>query len=195
MDVYTARICHVCVLLAVLELAYTFAPRSMVSLVMGLFWLTQGLGSFLGTGIITAFRDVWFFSDGDFGDINCKLNSDHVDISTLPRGSPNRTAVYQCHLDYYFFTLAAFQVVAIVVFILITFKLDIGGNDSKLPVTSNGSYTRSLPHLNDSSRANQNAGYSAIAGGYGSVDDVSIESESISIASNDDTLLSRPRPS
>lgn len=86
-----------------LELAYIEAPRSMQGLIMGLFWLCQGVGSILGTATMQIFHGIWFES-GDYGDINCS----------------------KCHLGYYFFFLASLQLLGIVAFIIITHWLGIG---------------------------------------------------------------------
>lgn len=77
-----------------LELAYSAAPRSMQSILMGLFWLFTGLGSILGTGFLSLMKAVvpsWF-PRGDFGNLN------------------------NAHLDYYFFILGSLQLICLLVF-------------------------------------------------------------------------------
>ena len=108
-------------------MAYSQAPRRVGTLVMGLYWMAQGLGSFLGTGLLRALHNVFVFAGNDFGDINCKLNAQHVDISALPLNATDRTPVHSCHLDYYFFVLALLQLVGIGFFIVASLKLDVGG--------------------------------------------------------------------
>lgn len=76
-----------------LEFAYRLAPRSMQSIVMGIFYFFTGVGSFLGTGLLNAFRNVWFM-DRDWGNINYG------------------------HLDYYFFLLAGIQGGFLIIFII-----------------------------------------------------------------------------
>ena len=97
-----------------LELAYVHAPRSMQGLIMGLFWLCQGVGSLVGTATMVSFRGLWFF-DWDHGDINCRV--------PCP-GDPKVTC--ECHLDYYFFFLGGLQLVGLVLFVIIVKVLDIG---------------------------------------------------------------------
>ncbi|KAK2163043.1 hypothetical protein NP493_1487g00022 [Ridgeia piscesae] len=92
--------------IAGLELAYVHAPRSMQGLIMGLFWLCQGVGSLVGTATMVSFRGLWFF-DWDHGDINCRVTC-------------------ECHLDYYFFFLGGLQLVGLVLFVIIVKVLDIG---------------------------------------------------------------------
>ena len=100
-----------------LELAYSYAPRSMQGIIMGLFWFTQGIGSLLGTATVEGFRDVWFFS-WDYGDINCRI----------PCKDDPKKICNNCHLDYYFFVLAGIQAAGMAVFAIIVYKLDIGHN-------------------------------------------------------------------
>lgn len=76
-----------------LEFAYRHAPKSMQSIVMGLFSMSTGVGSFLGTGLLNAFRHVWLV-DKDAGNINFG------------------------HLDYYFYLLAGIQFVAFIFFVI-----------------------------------------------------------------------------
>ena len=91
-----------------LELAYIYAPRPMQSIIMALFWFCQGIGALVGLGTISAFQHVWF-SSYDHGNINCKFPNDK-----------------HCHLDYYFYCVAALQVVGMVAFMLATWVFGIG---------------------------------------------------------------------
>ena len=93
------------------------APRTMQGLITGIFWFVQGLGSILGSAILQSFRGVWFFS-WDYGDINCR------GISCSTPTEPHRKCT--CHLDYYFFLLAGLQLLGIILFALIAWKLDLG---------------------------------------------------------------------
>jgi hypothetical protein len=56
-----------------LQFAVTVAPRSMKGIIMGLFYLFSGIGSFLGTALIVSLSSnhVWFDST-DHGNINCR---------------------------------------------------------------------------------------------------------------------------
>ena len=91
------------------------APHTMQGLITGLFWFTQGIGALLGSGILQAFRGTWFFS-WDYGDINCR----HLPCPVV--NDPDRQCT--CHLDYYFFLLAGVQLLGIIVFALITCRME-----------------------------------------------------------------------
>ena len=88
----------------------------MSGLIMGLFMFTQGIGSILGMGSIYPFVGTWF-------------KSKHI-------GSINDS-----HLDYYYYFLAAIQVVGILAFVLVTKKLQVGytkvANRSRISVNNN----------------------------------------------------------
>ena len=98
-----------------LELAYTEAPRTMQSIIMGLFWFCQGLGSLLGTATVTAFKNVWFFN-WDHGDINCQ----NIPCPNNPK------ELCSCHLDYYFYFLAGLQVFGFFLFVFFAWMLSMG---------------------------------------------------------------------
>ncbi|XP_021933393.1 solute carrier family 15 member 4-like isoform X2 [Zootermopsis nevadensis] len=72
-----------------LEFAYSAAPRPLQGVAMGMFSAMEGVGSLLGTTLISALSPVWIRHD-----------SQH----------------FQGHLDYYFFLLAGIQGVAFVLF-------------------------------------------------------------------------------
>ena len=124
-------------------MTYSLAPRRMSTLIMGLFWFWQGMGGFLGTGLLNAFRGVFFFVDRDYGDINCKLNAQHHDISSLALNATDRTPVYNCHLDHFFFVLALLQLIGIILFVFVSIKLKVGDGNSALLTSSSGDSTRS----------------------------------------------------
>ncbi|KAL8560656.1 hypothetical protein ACOMHN_052672 [Nucella lapillus] len=101
-----------------LQLAVSVAPRSMKGIIMGLFYLFSGIGSFLGTTIILSLNasDVWFHAR-DYGNINCRL----------PCKPPHQNYVTKsCHLDYYFFLLAGIEVLGALLFLLVAraYRLD-----------------------------------------------------------------------
>ena len=85
--------------IAGLYFAYTAAPKSMQSIIMGLFYLSMGVGSLLGSIILYAFHNL-IYSKIDHDDINCP----------------------DCHLDCYFYFLGSLQFFSIFIFIIIDRK-------------------------------------------------------------------------
>lgn len=63
---------------------------------MGLFYFFTGIGSFLGGILINSFKSV-IYSSRDNDDINCS----------------------DCHLNYYFYTLAGIQLIGMIIFVVV----------------------------------------------------------------------------
>lgn len=97
-----------------LQFACSVAPKSMKSIMMGLFYLFSGIGSLLGTAIVSILtsQQIWFNKE-DHGDINMwRCHENHV--------------VSGSHLDFYFFLLAGIGFTGFLGFLLVakSFSLD-----------------------------------------------------------------------
>lgn len=74
--------------------AYSVAPKSMESIIMGLFYFFSGVGNLLGGVLLVSLKSVIFSGENE-DDINCS----------------------GCKLNYYFYLLGLLQIVGIVLFI------------------------------------------------------------------------------
>ncbi|ESO97977.1 hypothetical protein LOTGIDRAFT_103713 [Lottia gigantea] len=103
-----------------LQFAVSMAPKSMKSIIMGLFYFMCGIGSFIGTGLISGLNSyrIWFVDGNDHGDINCRL--------PCSKKEPYFVNNKSCHLDYYFFLLAGVELIGLILFLIVSkvFHLD-----------------------------------------------------------------------
>ena len=88
---------------ASLYYAYSAAPKSMQSIIMGLFLFFSGLGSLFGLLTLWSFKSSIFSSPDNIDDINCP----------------------SCHLNFYFYGLCGIQIFGILVFIFVDFRFKI----------------------------------------------------------------------
>lgn len=93
-----------------LQFAVTVAPKSMKAVVTGIFYFFSGVASFLGVAIVLILQktNTWF-QTSDYGDINCREQC--YLAGNKPAGD--------CHLDYYFFTLAGIEAAGLILFLVV----------------------------------------------------------------------------
>ena len=97
-----------------MELAYTTAPKGIQSIIMGFFYFSQGVGSLMGMLVVYSFEWLWFLSL-DYGNINCQTSPFSLD----------HLSDEKCHLDYYLFFLASLQFITILLFMLVSWSLNL----------------------------------------------------------------------
>ena len=90
--------------------AYSAAPKSMQSILMGLFYFFNGFGAFFGSIILFLFKPLVFESTrGNRDDINCA----------------------NCHLNYYFYFLAVLQIIGMLLFMFFDYRYSIARPNAK----------------------------------------------------------------
>ncbi len=121
--------------------AYSASPKSMQSILMGFFYFFTGTGSLMGSFTLYLFKRFIYSSQTNVDDINC----------------PN------CRLNFYFYLIAALQIVGLLLYILIDSKytivkckLDNDGNTANT-TTSNNKLYLSAVDLNASNLENESA--------------------------------------
>ncbi|KAH9492198.1 hypothetical protein Btru_026521 [Bulinus truncatus] len=99
---------------ASLQFAVTVAPKSMKAIITGLYYFFSGIGSLLGTAIISSLTaaKLWFLSN-DYGNINCRVPCQNPTDSHYE---------HACHLDYFFFLLAGIELVSVILFLVVVKK-------------------------------------------------------------------------
>lgn len=111
--------------------AYSAAPKSMQSILMGMFYFFTGIGSAIGSVLLYSFKTL-IYSPLDSDDLNCKT----------------------CRLNYYFYLLSALQIFGILMFIWSDYIHDITGDDLREhvieEVEENDDAEADTSHHNDS---------------------------------------------
>lgn len=83
--------------------AYSEAPKSMQSIIMGLFYFFSGIGSLMGSLILILFKKAIYTNPKNIDDINCSSSK----------------------FNYYFYSLAVVQIIGIGLFVLVDCKLSL----------------------------------------------------------------------
>ena len=120
-----------------LYFAYSAAPKSMQSIIMGLFYFCSGFGSFFGSLTFWSFRSYIFSSSTNSNDINCA----------------------NCYLNYYFYFIGIVQVIGLAVFMLIDFKCGLTRAKYQMDITNLNKYLYEddLPFSNQAEDENVNS--------------------------------------
>ena len=112
---------------------------------MGLFYFFSGLGSFASLALMAIFYKVWFWPSVDLGNINCRKGCadgrGHVSEGT-------------CHLDYYFYLLGGIQALGALLFIFLSWKLNLQ-REIKLGLASSAHVQNFSPDRRSSASSDQ----------------------------------------
>ncbi|XP_059147178.1 solute carrier family 15 member 4-like isoform X2 [Physella acuta] len=131
---------------ACLQFTVTLAPKSMKAIITGLYYFFSGIGSLMGTAILTtlASSKTWFYKY-NFGNINCRYSCP-VDPTNLSKLKVVSTG--DCHLDYYFYMLAGVDLVAIFLFLIVAWVFQLSADQLALTVkTKDGPGEKGGQHI------------------------------------------------
>lgn len=137
---------HVKLCIAGLQFTVTLAPKSMKAIITGLYYFFSGIGSLMGTAILTtlASSKTWFYKY-NFGNINCRYSCP-VDPSN--RSTLKVISTGDCHLDYYFYMLAGIDLVAIFLFLIVARVFQLSADQLALTVkTKDGPVEKGGQHI------------------------------------------------
>ncbi|CAG5123012.1 unnamed protein product [Candidula unifasciata] len=101
---------------ACLQFAVMVAPKSMKAAVTGLYYFFCGFGSFLGFSLVAILSKLGlWFPNGKNSNMNCWKPCDQTLNGTQTGSSP-----HECHFDYYFYFLAGFEGLGLILFFIVT---------------------------------------------------------------------------
>lgn len=112
-----------------MELAYTEAPKSLQGVIMGVFLLTTGLGTYLGAILVLVVNAVT-------GAIGGSDNKWYPDKKQINKGH---------HLSYYFFLLAVLMLLNFVVYIFVALSFKAKKEAANSAQLNNGTMNAGIP--------------------------------------------------
>ena len=114
---------------------------------MGLFYFFSGLGSFASLALLAIFYKIWFWPSVDLGNINCRKGC------ADGRGNVSEGT---CHLDYYFYLLGGIQALGALLFIFLSWKLNLQ-KEIKLGLANNAHIQNTTVDRRSSASSDQSA--------------------------------------